>query len=140
MNKKPSLFRGKQTTSRLVVNSRHHKGVEPVVSFVLIVAIILVFSLAAYLWMSDALGSLNEPGRVSSYVGQMIALDDVITGAAHGDVNFTTTFRVHHPNAFLELNENQGSLALTFSQQSQAIGFSNVTPANAACSSENCSY
>lgn len=119
------------------------RGVSEIVSFVTIVFIIITATVATYLWAVNAISGLNEPGRSSNYLNQMISLDYMIRSAAHGDMNFTQTFEFYHPTinfetVFLELrprNATSGtsSLALTYNQKASLIGKAGVTTSVTTC-------
>ena len=99
------------------------KGVSEVVSFVLILAVIIVTTLAAYLWATQSIEGLNEPGRIKSFINQMTGLDDVIRSTAHGDINFTNTFKLTAPDGFIEVREDADLLVLSFIQKAQVLGY-----------------
>jgi FlaG/FlaF family flagellin (archaellin) len=99
------------------------RGVSPVVSFVLIVAIVITTTMAAYIWASDAVKSMNEPGRIKSLINQFIALDQALKQTAHGDINFTNLFELYYPEGFLELRPGTDSLNYIFVQQARVLGY-----------------
>lgn len=105
------------------------RGVSPVISFTLAVAIVLTLTVAAYYWAAGQLQGLGEPQKARALVNQMISLDYAIRETAHGDINFTTVLDMYYPSAFLLVEEQENMVTLTFFQGSQAIGFINATPA-----------
>jgi flagellin-like protein len=114
------------------------KGVSPVVSFVLVVAIIVTLSMSAYWWASGAAGSMAEPGKIANLESQMVALDHAVRSAAHGDVNFSVAIDIYHPtigyqNSVLLLWEDTDVISLSFWQNAAVIGATNVTTTNTTC-------
>jgi len=109
------------------------RGVSEVMSFILVVAIMVTATMAAYVWASTSIGSLNEPGRVKNLVNQMISLDGTIKSIAHGDVNFTTKFELYYPDSYFELRNTTSSLtgnfmpAIIIRQNAMVLGYTNAS-------------
>lgn len=109
------------------------KGVSEVVSFVLVVAIMIIATMSAFVWANNSIGSLNEPGRIKNLVNQMIALDGTVKSVAHGDINFTSKFELYYPDGYFELRNMTGAIsadlmpALTIKQNSMILGYTNVS-------------
>ncbi len=108
------------------------RGVSPTVSFVLIVAIIVIASSAAYLWAYPLVNGINEPGKVKNLQNQMISLDYMIRATAHGDINFTNSYELYAPSGYLWLNDTHDKIRLTFLQKAEVIGQMQTT-ANTDC-------
>ena len=70
--------------------------------------------MGAYFWASAEVIKLGEAGKVASFRNQMIGLDYAIRSAAHGDVNFQSSYQVYHPDAVLLLWEGNETISLTF--------------------------
>lgn len=101
------------------------RGVSPVISFVLVVFIVIVSTIAAYLWASDVVKTMNEPGRVKNYVNQFVALDQALKQTARGDYNFTNQFELYHPDsdAFVQVRDDVSAITFIFNQYAQIIGY-----------------
>ena len=104
------------------------KGVSPAVSFALTLTIIVITAMGAYLWASVEVIKLGEAGKVASFRNQMIGLDYVIRSAAHGDVNFQSSYQIHHPDAILLLGEGNETISLTFIQNAKILGAAYTLP------------
>jgi hypothetical protein len=108
------------------------KGISEVVSFVLVLAIMVTSTMAAYVWANSSIPALNEPGRVKNLANQMLALDSAIKSVAHGDINFTTKFELYYPDAYFEMRNTTGAIdsnlmaALIFRQNAVILGYTNV--------------
>ena len=98
------------------------KGISPTVSFVLIVAIILIATVVSYFWAAPIVSGLGEPGRINNLKNQMVSLDYMIRATAHGETNYTNIYEMYLPNAYIELNPENDTLALTFIQKALVIG------------------
>jgi len=105
------------------------KGVSEVVSFVLVTAIMITATMAAYVWASNSISTLNEPGRIKNLANQMISLDSVVRSVAHGDINFTNKFDLYYPDSYFELRNTTANLngslmpVLVITQKSQVLGY-----------------
>ncbi|RLG21801.1 hypothetical protein DRN74_00020 [Candidatus Micrarchaeota archaeon] len=98
------------------------RGISPTVSFVLVVTIILLATAVTYLWAAPIISGINEPGRVRNLKNQMVNLDYMIRATAHGDINFTNSYELYAPGAFLELRPSNDSIVMTFVQKALVIG------------------
>ncbi len=103
------------------------KGVSPIISYVLVITIVLLTTMAAYTWALPLSRELGEPGKVSNYRNQMIGLDYVIRSTAHGDYNFTTEYEMRVPEATLRIDPDKDSVYLSFVQKTGVIGRPNTT-------------
>ncbi len=119
------------------------RGISPTVSFVLSVAIIIIFTAATYYWATGTVKEFGEQGRVRSYYNQMVSLERIIKQVAAGDENFTTMFVFYHPqyeyvNPYLSLDEENDRITLVFNQYAAVIGY----PGDSARvqANESCGY
>jgi len=115
------------------------KGVSEVVSFVLVLAIMVTATMAAYIWASASIPTLNEPGRIKNLVNQMISLDSAIKSTAHGDTNFTTKFELYYPDCYFELRNMTTNLSsnlmpvLMLNQRSVVLGYTGSIATTTGC-------
>jgi hypothetical protein len=119
------------------------RGVSDIVSFITVVFIIMTATVATYLWAVSAISGLNEPGRTSNYLNQMVSLDYIVRSTAHGDINFSHTFEFYHPTiefetTFIELRPwndttNTSAIALTYNQRAQILGKAGSTTTETKC-------
>ena len=109
------------------------KGVSEVVSFVLIAAIMITSTMAAYVWANSNINSINEPGRIKNLLNQMIALDGVVKYVAHGDVNFSSKFELYYPDGYFELRNTTANVnsslmpVLVIRQNAMILGYTNAS-------------
>ena len=98
------------------------KGISPVVSYVMVIAIVLTTTMAAYMWAVPLSKEMGEKGRVTNLQSQMVGLDYVIRTTAHGDINFQNRYEMYFPNCFLYLNDGNDSIELRLKQESAVFG------------------
>ncbi len=116
------------------------KGVSPVVSYVLILAIVLSATMAAYMWAFPMSRELGELGRVNALKNQMIGLDYVIRATAHGDVNFTNEYEMHLQDATIRLDEDKDVIYLSFTQNTGVLGRASQNGSTTCNSTSNFLY
>ncbi len=98
------------------------KGISPIVSYVMVIAIVLTTTMAAYMWALPLSKEMGEKGRVTNLQSQMIGLDYIIRTTAHGDINFQNKYEMYLPDCFLLLDEGNNSIKLRLSQKTGVIG------------------
>jgi len=98
------------------------KGISPVVSYVMVIAIVLTTTMAAYMWALPLSKEMGEKGRITNLQSQMVGLDYVIRTTAHGDINFQNRYEMYFPNCFLYLNEGNDTIELRLNQKTGVLG------------------
>ncbi len=79
------------------------KGVSPVVSYVLILAILVTIAVGSYLWASYMQTQMQDKITVSTMESQMVGIENLIENVAHGDMNYTLTQTMYVPNGMLDV-------------------------------------
>lgn len=92
------------------------KGVSPVISYVLIVAIVVTTASAAYLWAYPHMKKLGEGAKGESLVNQIESLDYAVRQVSHGEVGFRNTFQLYVPEGGIRVNEEHNHIAFSFRQ------------------------
>lgn len=98
------------------------RGVSPIVSYVLVIAIVLTSTLIAYTWALPLTEQLGEKGKVNSYKNQMIGLDYAIRASAHGDINFKNEYEIYMQDASILLDDDNDVVYLKFRQSAIVLG------------------
>ncbi len=113
------------------------KGVSPTVSFVLSIALLVIFTIATYTWASASIEGLGEEGRIKGYYNQMATLENIMKETARGDENFTSRVYFYHPthnyvSPYLLVDPDHDRITLTLTQEATVIGKANGS-ANESC-------
>lgn len=103
------------------------KGINPVVSYVMIIALVMTVSIGTYVWAQYKTDTLKDPPAVLSMKDQMLSIDSAIQNVAHGDINFTTQLEVHYPVGTLAVSGSQDSVKYFASIRGEVYGRVNVT-------------
>ncbi len=80
-----------------------NRGISPVVSYVLILALLVIIAIGSYMWATYTQERLQDKMVVTNMENQMIGLATVIENVAHGDINYTLTQTVYYPKGILEV-------------------------------------
>ena len=99
-----------------------NRGISPVISYVMVIAIVLASTMAAYMWALPLSKEMGEKGRITNLKSQMIGLDYVIRSTVHGDINFQNQYEMYFPDCFLYLDEGNNSIKLVFTQNTGVFG------------------
>ncbi len=83
------------------------KGVSPVVSYVLILALLVTIAVGSYIWATYTQERLQDRMVVSNMENQLVGLATIIENVAHGDVNYTLTQTVYYPKGLLEVESDK---------------------------------
>jgi len=98
------------------------KGISPIVSYVMVIAIVLGTTMAAYMWALPLSKEMGEKGRITNLQTQMKGLDYVIRTTAHGDLNFQNKYEMYIPDSFIFIDEGNDSIKLRFQQKTGVFG------------------
>ena len=82
------------------------KGVSPVMSYVLIVALVITVAMSAYFWANYEIDRMENIPIAHNVEAQFIAADSAIQSVAHGDINFTTYMTLYYPKGVVMLEAN----------------------------------
>ncbi|MFC2174387.1 hypothetical protein ACFLQ2_00770 [archaeon] len=89
------------------------KGVSPAVSYVLLLAVVVVMSVAAYLWGTYEIQRLEDLPVAHNIESQMISVDQLVQAVSHGDTNFTTTMNLYYRKGVIQVDESDGWIKYT---------------------------
>jgi len=104
------------------------KGVIPVISYTLLVAIIVITTSAAYFWAYPHMEKLGEGAKSQTLLNQMQSLDYVIRQASHGSVGFQNSVTLHLPEGHIMLDQENDKIVLTYEQEVSSIGVVPIDP------------
>lgn len=97
------------------------RGVSPLISYVLIVAVVITTASAAYLWAYPHMQKLGEGAKAKSLENQVRSLDYAVRQAANGEVGFVNYFHLYKPDGYIRVNEGDDTIAFTFRQKVEAV-------------------
>ena len=80
------------------------KGISPAVSYVLLLALIVIMSAGAYIWGDYEVRRLQDTPIAHNMESQMVSIDELVQAAAHGDVNFTATMNLYYTKGVVEVS------------------------------------
>ncbi|GEM_PF-5762755 len=83
------------------------KGISPVLSYVLIIAIVVIISIGSYLWADYSQRQFKDKLIVKDMENQMVGLDALIQEVAHGDINYTITHTVYYQTGTLRVEADK---------------------------------
>jgi hypothetical protein len=107
------------------------KGISPAVSYVLLLALIVIMSVAAYLWGDYEVRRLQDTPIAHNMESQMISVDELVQAAAHGDVNFTTTMNLYYTKGVVEVDAANGWIKYT--AEINALAYEKTEGGNESC-------
>lgn len=90
-----------------------HKGVSPAMSYVLLLAIVVILSISAYVWGNYEISRLEDLPIAYNAEAQMIGIDQLIQSVAHGDINFTTVMDLYYPKGVMQVDEDNDTIKYT---------------------------
>ncbi len=97
------------------------KGVSPVISYVMIVAIVMMTASAAYMWAYPHMQKLGESAKSKSLSNQVRSLDYAVRQAAHGGVGFLNSLELYTESGTIRLDKDKNLITFTFQQGVEAI-------------------
>ncbi len=110
------------------------KGISPAVSYVLLLALVVIVSVAAYLWGTYDVQKLEDAPIAHNIESQMISADQLIQAASHGDTNFTATMGMYYSKGVMQVDSRHGWIK--YMAELDANVYDKVTEnANATCDS-----
>ena len=108
------------------------KGVSPAVSYVLLLALVVIVSVAAYVWGNYEVQRLQDIPIAHNMESQMISVDQLVQAAAHGDTNFTIKSNLYYNKGVMQADA--GNNRIEYSVELNANVYDKVTgSANASC-------
>lgn len=110
------------------------KGVSPAVSYVLLVALVVIVSVIAYVWGQYEIQALQDAPIAYNIESQVMAADQLISSVSHGDINFTSTMNLYFNKGVFQVDAEKGWLKYT--AQINAKVYDKLTSdANETCNS-----
>ena len=88
----------------MVIAQIMQKAISPTISYVLLLALAVTLSIAAYFWGTYEINRLQDVPIAQNMETQMLSIDALIQSVAHGDVNFTTTMVLYYPKGVMQVN------------------------------------
>ncbi len=98
------------------------KGVIPVISYTLLVAIIVITTSAAYFWAYPHMEKLGEGAKSQTLLNQMQSMDYIVRQVAHGSIGFQNSVALHLPEGNIMLDDEHNKIVLTYQQETSSIG------------------
>lgn len=89
------------------------KGVSPAVSYVMMLAVIVTISVAAYVWGDYEVRRLQDAPIAHNIEAQMISIDQLIQAVSHGDTNFTSTMNLYYTKGIMQVDGTRGWIKYT---------------------------
>ncbi|MCD6522794.1 MAG: hypothetical protein J7K68_03515 [Candidatus Diapherotrites archaeon] len=89
------------------------KGISSAMSYVMILAIVVVLSVVAYTWGNYELTRLGERPIAHNVESQFITVDQLLQNVAHGDINFTTSMELYYPKGIVQVDETKDWIKYT---------------------------
>ena len=111
------------------------KGVSPAVSYVLLLAVVVIMSVAAYLWGDYEIRRLQDTPIAHNMESQMISMDQLIQAVSHGDINFTTTMNLYYAEGVIQVDGSNSWVKYTAQLDADIYERLTETP-NATCDSD----
>ncbi|MCK4327749.1 MAG: hypothetical protein KAW41_04700 [Candidatus Diapherotrites archaeon] len=110
------------------------KGVSPAVSYVLLLALVVIMSVAAYLWGTYEIQRLQDTPIAHNMESQMISVDQLIQSVSHGDINFTTRMNLYYAKGVMQVDAAHNWVKYTAQLNAEVYDRITETP-NATCNS-----
>lgn len=108
------------------------KGVSPAVSYVLLLALVVIVSVAAYIWGDYEVRRLEDTPIAHNIESQMISADQLVQAASHGDTNFTVVTKLYYSKGVMQVDAAKNRIE--YNAELNANIYSKVTEnANATC-------
>ena len=97
----------------MVIAQIMQKAISPTISYVLLLALAVALSIAAYFWGTYEINRLQDVPIAQNMETQMQSIDALIQSVAHGDVNFTTTMVLYYPKGVVQVNASGDAIKYT---------------------------
>ena len=89
------------------------KGISPAVSYVMMLAIIVIISVSAYVWGDYEVRRLQDAPIAHNIESQMISIDQLIQAVSHGDTNFTSTMNLYYLKGIMQVDASHDWIKYT---------------------------
>ncbi len=114
------------------------KGISPVVSYVLIVAIVVIISIGSYIWADYTQRQFKDKLVVKDMESQMVGLDTLVREVAHGDTNYTLTHTIYYQSGTMDVVAGNDWIRYITQTKSEIYKSISQTPdANDSCTSDS---
>ncbi len=98
------------------------KGITPVISYVMLIAIVVVTTSAAYFWAYPHVERLGDGPKNINLVNQMESFDYELRRILNSEVGARNTFPLHLPEGNIRLDEENNKIVLSFRQDVATVG------------------
>ncbi len=105
-----------------------NRGISPVISYVLILALLVTIAIGSYLWATYTQERLQDRMVVSNMENQLTGLATLVESVAHGDINYTITQTVYYPKGLLEVEPDKDWIRFLVQTQSEVYPPSQAVP------------
>lgn len=110
------------------------KGVSPAVSYVLLLAIVVIISVSAYVWGDYEVRRLQDAPIAHNMESQLISIDQLVQAVSHGDTNFTVVMNLYYVKGIMQVDASDNWIKYT--AELNADVYDRVTDtANTTCDS-----
>ncbi len=86
------------------------KGISPIVSYVIIIAIVSTVAIGSYIWASNQMSQIEDYPLLIRMENQMISVENAVENVANGDVNFTTVIDLKYNKGIMKVNASENSI------------------------------
>jgi hypothetical protein len=97
----------------MVIDGLMQKAISPTVSYVLLLALAVTLSIAAYYWGTYEINRLEDVPIAKNVETQMLSVDALLQSVAHGDTNFTSSMVLYYSKGVLQVNDSGNAVKYT---------------------------